>query len=71
MMKNIDLEKLRNSLPHGCRNVIANRLNKSKRLVDFVLAGKRENMEIIRQAIEMAETHKIELENIARKIREL
>jgi hypothetical protein len=70
-MEKSDLKKLKISLPSGCKDKIAEKSGKSRRLVDYVLSGTNENTEILKIAVEMAEEHKKEMEELSRKIREL
>ena len=62
------LQKLRKCLPKGFTEIIAEKLDLSIGYVYMVLAGRRKNMQIIRMAVEGAENHKLNIENLVKKI---
>lgn len=66
-----ELNKLKNSLPRGYRDMIAEQLSCSVTLIDMVFAGNRRNIEIIKVAINIAQTHKEELAELSTKIKDL
>jgi hypothetical protein len=71
IMTKKDLNKLKKSLPKGYRDLIAEKCNCSIGLVDMVLAGTRKNIEVLTVAVNLAQSHKIELEALANQIKSL
>ncbi|MFZ4546479.1 MAG: hypothetical protein ACOYN4_03550 [Bacteroidales bacterium] len=61
-MNNIELIKLRNSLPFGALSELSIRTKKSKSMVTQVLKGKKNSNLIIDEAIKLAKEEKIKRE---------
>jgi len=66
-----DLNKLKKSLPKGYRDLIAEKLDCSVSLVDQVLAGTRKNIEIVDAAVNLALSHKAQIEELSNKIKSI
>lgn len=66
-----DLNKLKKSLPKGYRDLISEKLDCSISLVDQVLAGTRKNIEIVDAAVNLALSHKAQIEELSNKIKSI
>jgi hypothetical protein len=66
-----ELNKLKKSLPKGYRDLIAEKCNCTTALVDMVLAGTRKNIEIVNAAVNLALSHKAQIEELSNKIKSI
>jgi len=66
-----EFSKLKKSLPKGYRDLIAEKLDCSLSLVDQVLAGTKENIKVLNAAVNLAEDHKTQIEELSNKIKSL
>ena len=66
-----ELNKLKKSLPKGYRDLIAAKCDCSSGLVDIVLSGTRKNIQIITEAIDLALSHKVLIDELSDKIKSL
>ncbi len=70
-MENVDLAKLRISLPQGWRGVISKEMKVTLRYIDQVMHGKRFNIEILMMAVNMASKYQDDLNYIREKVQGL
>lgn len=70
-MTQIQLEKLRTNLPKKFRTLLARQFKCSKITVDLVLSGQRENLPILKAALELAAEYKKEIDVIEKGIEDL
>ena len=71
VMTKKELNKLKKSLPKGYRDLIAEKCDCSIGLVDMVLAGTRKNIQIVDAAVNLALSHKTQIEALSDKIKSL
>jgi len=66
-----DLIKLKNKLPKGYRETLADKFGITVGYVDQILRGEKERLDVIDAAIELAEAHKQYLAEQKLKIKKL
>ncbi len=66
-----ELNRLKKNLPKNYRNTLANKFNCTPRYINMVLAGDRNNLEIIKEATQLAVLQKAEVEEILTIIKSL
>ena len=70
-MTNKELKKLKDKLPAGYRERLATGVSVSVGTVDKVFAGERQNIKLIKKAIELAKEHQEELSHLSTEIKKL
>lgn len=70
-MEKEDLLKLKQNLPKGFRQQLAEDHKVTLSYIDLVLNGKRDNLDIIESAIEIAKKHKQKKNSISQQINKL
>lgn len=66
-----DLNKLKKSLPKGYRDTLAEKCDCSLSLIDSVLSGTRKNLEILKEAVDLAISYKAETEALSNQIKSI
>jgi hypothetical protein len=70
-MTNSELRKLKKSLPKGYRKILASKKECRAEYIDAVLSGRRQSIDIIESAVELAKAHKEKMENLSMEIKQL
>ncbi len=65
------LNKLKKNLPKNYRNTLAEKFNCTTRYINMVISGERENLEIVKQATQMAVQKRAEVEEVLTTIKSL
>jgi hypothetical protein len=66
-----ELDKIKENLPGGYRETLASTTRLSVVTIDKVLSGERQNLNVIRAAIDLAKQHKEELSRLVLEINNL
>jgi len=64
---NINLDNIKKNLPNGYGKIIAEKVGCSESLVWMVANGQKNNLEVTEALIELAETHKRKLQEMAER----
>lgn len=71
IMTKEELDKIKENLPVGYRESLSTATELSVVTIDKVLAGERQNLKVIRAAIDLAKQHKEELSRLQMEINNL
>ena len=67
----IELQNLRENMPKGYRNLLAEEYHVNVHFIDMVFRGQRSNMDIIESAVKMAEKYKHEMITLTERIKNI